>query len=78
MLLRRKFALLDEALLVCERLHATFRERVGWAGIEGLRVTFSLGVVACRPTDTAASLLERADAALYRAKDEGRDRLQAG
>ena len=70
--------LLDEALLVCERLHATFRERVGWAGIEGLRVTFSLGVVACRPTDTAASLLERADAALYRAKDEGRDRLQAG
>ena len=54
------------------------RFQAGINAIEGLRVTFSLGVVACRPADTAASLLERADAALYRAKDEGRDRLQAG
>jgi len=70
--------LLDEALLVCERLHSTFRERVGWSGIADMRVTFSLGVVACRPTDTAQTLMERVDAALYRAKDEGRDRLEIG
>ncbi|AKC87523.1 ligand-binding sensor domain-containing diguanylate cyclase [Pseudoxanthomonas suwonensis] len=68
----------EEARRVCERLHAHFRAREGWAGIDGLRVTFSLGLVACRPTDTPASLVERVDAALYRAKHEGRDRLELG
>jgi diguanylate cyclase (GGDEF)-like protein len=70
--------LLEEAQLVCERMHTHFREHRGWAGIEGLQVTFSAGVVAWRPDDTPETLLERADAALYRAKDGGRDRLQVG
>ncbi|MBO9717823.1 MAG: diguanylate cyclase [Pseudoxanthomonas sp.] len=70
--------LLEEAQLVCERMHAHFRAHRGWAGIEELEVTFSAGVVAWRPDDTPATLLERADVALYRAKDGGRDRLEIG
>jgi diguanylate cyclase (GGDEF)-like protein len=39
-------------------------------------VTCSLGVAERRFTDTADTLVARADAALYRAKREGRDRLE--
>jgi diguanylate cyclase (GGDEF)-like protein len=38
-------------------------------------VTVSIGVVAARPGQDLTGLLERADRALYRAKDAGRDRL---
>ena len=38
-------------------------------------VTVSIGVAACNPEgETTASLLERADAALYKAKEAGRNR----
>jgi diguanylate cyclase (GGDEF)-like protein len=40
-------------------------------------VTCSLGLAERRPFDTPESLLSRADSALYQAKSEGRDRLQA-
>jgi diguanylate cyclase (GGDEF)-like protein len=38
-------------------------------------ITFSAGLTAWHPGDNARALLERADRALYRAKDEGRDRV---
>ena len=40
-------------------------------------LTASFGVAACREDDTAATLLARADAALYRAKHAGRNRVEA-
>jgi diguanylate cyclase (GGDEF)-like protein len=40
------------------------------------RVTSSFGVASCRSDDSAASLLARADAALYRAKAAGRNRVE--
>jgi diguanylate cyclase (GGDEF)-like protein len=41
-----------------------------------LPITFSAGIAAYRAGESAASLLARADAALYRAKDNGRDRVE--
>lgn len=64
---------LDEAIAICERLQVTFRAHAPWAGIAELRVTFSVGVAECRQDDTPARLLERADAAMYRAKNQGRN-----
>jgi diguanylate cyclase (GGDEF)-like protein len=41
------------------------------------QVTASMGVSCFRPTDTLESFVHRADAALYRAKREGRNRVVA-
>lgn len=53
-------------------------ERLPWAGdagpADGLR--FSAGVAEHRPGDAIVRTLERADAALYAAKDAGRDRVE--
>jgi diguanylate cyclase (GGDEF)-like protein len=43
----------------------------------GLRVTASLGLAVLRPGEDRDSLLRRADAALYAAKNAGRDRVVA-
>ena len=40
---------------------------------QGLRPTASFGVAELRPDDTMSSMLKRADHALYRAKNDGRD-----
>lgn len=42
---------------------------------EELRVTISVGLANLHPSEEAESWLKRADSALYRAKDGGRDRL---
>lgn len=47
------------------------------SGVDGLpTVTASIGYSVWQPGDTASSLLGRADAALYAAKDAGRNRVQ--
>jgi diguanylate cyclase (GGDEF)-like protein/PAS domain S-box-containing protein len=62
----------EEALHVSEKLRAK---------IEGHRfkdvehITISIGVTVFRPEDTKVTLLKRVDEALYRAKDEGRNRV---
>jgi diguanylate cyclase (GGDEF)-like protein len=38
-------------------------------------LTLSIGVVECQPEDDTASLLQRADEAMYQAKHEGRNRV---
>ena len=47
------------------------------AEVQGAPValTLSIGVVECQPADNSASLLQRADEAMYRAKHEGRNRV---
>ncbi|WP_454048623.1 GGDEF domain-containing protein [Cellulomonas sp. Marseille-Q8402] len=60
---------------VCDRLRATVAE-LAWDDLmPGHRVTVSIGVAEREPGETVADLLARADAALYRAKREGRDRV---
>lgn len=63
---------------VCERLRLAI-ESHGWGDIApGLAVTASFGLALHGAGDTAPALLERADAALYRAKREGRNRIVLG
>ena len=70
---------LEEAAKVCERLRELFHAQRDWAGIEGLQVTFSAGVVQLAMDDRTPLLLcQRADRALYQAKSEGRDRICLG
>ncbi|MEH3143772.1 MAG: PleD family two-component system response regulator [Methylobacterium frigidaeris] len=71
---------LDGARQVAERI----RERVESApfaihrGTRSVDVTVSIGVAARQPGDTCAlDLLKRADTALYKAKEEGRNRVVA-
>jgi diguanylate cyclase (GGDEF)-like protein len=62
-----------EAQNVAERLRAAVRQ----TPIDGLRVTMSFGVACSPPEETLdyEQLFARADAALYRAKHDGRDRV---
>lgn len=50
-----------------------------WSQVaEGLAVTTSAGLATCRPDETITQLLSRADDALYRAKNAGRNRVCIG
>lgn len=62
-----------------ERLRAAIEAREFRFGDVAIRVTASLGVASLGGGDTGAgTLLARADAALYRAKHSGRNRVAAG
>ena len=65
---------LQGALESAERM----REAIAEHDFPGVgQVTASFGVAVCCEEDTAETLLERADAALYRAKAAGRNRVEA-
>ncbi|MGB5947950.1 MAG: PleD family two-component system response regulator [Parvibaculum sp.] len=70
---------LSYALMVAERLRQKVAEvpfRI--EPMETLNITVSIGIaVTVGPGDTSNALLERADAALYRAKRDGRNRVVA-
>lgn len=66
-----------EATQLIERARDAVRERrmrVRETGEKIGEITFSAGITAVRPDDTQETLFARADALLYRAKNEGRDR----
>jgi len=64
------------AVDVCQRLRRSV-EADDWSAIRpGLRVTVSLGVCARSDEATVEQVLERADAAMYRAKRAGRNRVE--
>jgi len=65
---------IGEAAIVAERIRA----RVAIEVFAGGKITISIGVAECPSHgDTPESLIESADAALYEAKDKGRDRVLA-
>jgi len=65
------------ALKVLERLRQAVNQHEWCVHAPGLSVTFSAGVCPHTTEDTLTQTLERADAALYQAKAQGRDRALA-
>lgn len=66
------------ALLAAERLRRAVDEHP-WTDLAAdLEVTCSIGLTMSRAGETAAEMLERADASLYRAKSEGRNIVCVG
>lgn len=70
---------LRDAELACTRLKSLFADRAAWAGIPGLKVGFSAGLVEAGPHDvTAQSVFERAAEALSRSQQNGGDLISVG
>lgn len=70
---------LADAVAVAERVRqAAENIRFTYRGSQELRITVSLGVAPSRPNDTPETLFERADKALYAAKNQGRNRVAQG
>ncbi len=68
---------LDMAAGVAERIRAAIAETpIPVHGKESVSVTVSIGVAMSGHEETPEAVLERADRALYRAKDNGRDRVE--
>lgn len=68
---------LADGLVVLERLRTYMAQGRHWAFEPGLAVTFSAGLAALQTAETTEGAISRADAALYQAKVQGRDRLVA-
>jgi len=57
---------------IAERLHQALRS----TPVAGIPITLSLGIACYQQGDSIATLLSRADEAMYRAKASGRDRIE--
>jgi diguanylate cyclase len=60
---------------ICEAIASTRYLLEGMPSKQTLSLTVSIGVSVCRPGDTVASLVDRADKALYHAKGSGKNRV---
>jgi diguanylate cyclase (GGDEF)-like protein/PAS domain S-box-containing protein len=63
----------EEAVVVCERLREAISSRGISVGDQRVRVTVSIGVAAASEGEEPASLIARADTAMYTAKHDGRN-----
>jgi diguanylate cyclase len=66
----------SQAEMLCRRLGDNVRGLSVWHEGQEIRMTISAGVAVLGPGESSGSWLERADAALYRAKRAGRDRYE--
>jgi len=68
---------LDDARVVLERLRRDIAQGDGFAGIApDLKVSFSAGLVEVADGESQDAAIDRADRALYRAKQSGRNRVE--
>lgn len=67
---------LENARIVAERLRKNMeRTKIALPSGKVLNVTISIGVAERIPSDTVSGIIERADKALYHAKENGRNRV---
>lgn len=65
-----------DAAAACERIISTMQSTTITTDVGEIAMTISVGLTSLRDTDTSAhDLMKRADALLYSAKSDGRDRL---
>ncbi len=67
---------LDDACIVAERVRAAFEKAAIAPDGPQIPVTVSIGVACGAPDASIDTLIARADAALYRAKANGRNRVE--
>lgn len=65
--------LIADAVVVIERLHVALARDEIWAERPELKVTFSAGIAALNVAESMEDAVARADVALYRAKQSGRN-----
>ncbi len=68
----------DAAMVIAERIRADIEAHTLAYGMEILNLTASLGVSTLTADDTIESFIKRADAAMYQAKAQGRNRVRLG
>jgi len=67
---------LDKATLIAERIRQTIEKNTLAYAMQTLQLTASLGVSTLLGNDTVQNLINRADNAMYQAKQQGRNRVQ--
>jgi len=66
---------LDDAVLALTRLQRELTRKFFLHGNEKVLITFSAGVTQMREEDNQASVIKRADEAMYKAKQTGKNRV---
>ena len=67
---------LDGAKVIAERIRENIENHTVAYGLELIKVTASLGLSSLRGNDNSDMLVKRADNAMYRAKENGRNQVQ--
>lgn len=67
----------DQAQLLAERIRSRAESLAVYYGEKTLKITVSVGIAQLRADEDADSLIARADKALYSAKSQGRNRVEA-
>ncbi|MBS1199026.1 MAG: hypothetical protein H6R18_2811 [Proteobacteria bacterium] len=69
---------LEDATAALTRLQRELTKRIFLHEYEKVLITFSAGVTELRPEDTQATVVKRADEAMYKAKNSGKNRVEKG
>ena len=67
---------IDGAKLIAERIRQSIENHTIAFGMETIKLTASLGVSCLKGNDTPDTIIQRADAAMYQAKQKGRNQIQ--
>lgn len=67
---------LDGAKIIAERIRQSIENHTVAYGLDLIKVTASLGISSLRGNDNSDMLVKRADNAMYRAKENGRNQVQ--